>query len=69
MPSNNDNLYTIRHSAEHVFNQAVEELWPGKVTRAIGPVIDDGFYNDSRWKVEINETDFPKIEKRMQEIV
>ena len=62
-------LYKIRHSAEHVFNQAVEELWPGKVTRAVGPAIAEGFYNDSRWEQPISEEDFPKIEKRMQEII
>ncbi len=62
-------LYKIRHSAEHIFNQAIEELWPGKILRAIGPAIDEGFYNDSRWLVEISEEKFPEIEKRMQEIV
>ena len=64
-----DNLYKIRHSCEHVFNQAIEELWPGKITRALGPPIENGWYNDSRWEVEVNEKDFPKIEKKMKEII
>lgn len=67
-----DSLYLnkLRHTCEHVMNQAIEELWPGKVARAIGPVIDDGFYMDARLDaLTIKEEDFKKIEKRMQEIV
>lgn len=63
------NLFVIRHTAEHVFNQAVEELWPGEIKRAIGPAINTGFYNDSRWKNNPSEEDFAKIEERMQEII
>ena len=67
---NKDYLYKIRHSAEHIMNQAIEELWPNQIKRAIGPAIEDGFYNDSRWEgVKITEEDFPKIEAKMQEIV
>lgn len=62
-------LWKLRHTTEHVFNQAVEELYPGKVLRAMGPPIEDGWYNDSRWSVEIKAEDFPKIEKRMQKII
>ena len=62
-------LYRIRHSCEHIFNQAIEELFPGKVLRAMGPAIENGWYNDSRWAIEISEKDFPKIEKRMQKII
>ncbi|MCA9380945.1 threonine--tRNA ligase [Candidatus Dojkabacteria bacterium] len=65
----NSNLYKIRHTCEHVFNQAVEELYLGKVMRAMGPPIENGWYNDSRWDIEISEQDFPKIEKRMQKII
>lgn len=59
----------INHSAEHIFNQAIEELYPNKVLRAIGPAIEGGFYNDSRWSTEISEDKFEEIEKRMAEIV
>lgn len=62
-------LYKIRHSAEHVFNQAAEELFPGKIKRAIGPAIKTGFYNDARWEHPLNEEDFAKIEARMAEII
>ncbi len=65
----NSQLYKIRHTCEHIFNQAVEEMYPGKILRAMGPPIEDGWYNDSRWDVEISEEDFNKIEKRMQKIV
>lgn len=69
--NNSEYLHKIRHSAEHIFNQAIEEIWPGKIVRAIGPATDDGFYNDSRWidGATISEEDFEKVEKRMQEIV
>ncbi len=65
----NSQLYKIRHTCEHVFNQAVEEMYPGKIMRAMGPPIENGWYNDSRWEVEISEADFPKIEKRMRKII
>ncbi len=62
-------MYKLRHTAEHVFNQAIEELWPERITRAIGPAIAEGFYNDSRWKTPPSEEEFEAIEKKMQEIV
>ena len=62
-------LFKLRHTTEHVFNQAIEELWPGKIVRAIGPAIAEGFYNDSRWEVAPTEEDFEKIEAKMQEII
>ncbi len=66
---NNENLRKIRHTCEHVFNQAIEELYPGKVLRAMGPATDEGWYNDSRWLIEISEEMFPLIEKKMQQII
>ncbi len=62
-------LDKIRHSAEHIFNQAVESVFPNQVLRAMGPAIDTGFYNDSRWGYKITEEDFPKIEAEMQKII
>lgn len=61
--------YKLRHTSEHVLNQAIEELWPGKIVRAIGPAIAEGFYNDSRWEIAPSEEDFEKIEAKMQEII
>lgn len=62
-------LYKLRHTCEHIFNQAIEEIYPGKVMRAMGPPIENGWYNDSRWNTEISEEDFNKIEKRMAKII
>src|ERR671935_1782511 len=63
-----DGLHVLRHSAAHVLAQAACDLWPG--TRyAIGPPIDDGFYYDLQLPGPISESDLPKIEDRMREIV
>ncbi|MFC1625107.1 threonine--tRNA ligase [Patescibacteria group bacterium] len=65
---NNDSLLALRHSAEHVLHQAMVELFPG-LKRAMGPATSEGFYHDFDYKEKISEEDFPKIEKRMAEIV
>src|ERR687888_15086 len=63
-----DGLHVLRHSAAHVLAQAVCDLWPG--TRyAIGPPIEDGFYYDLETPGAISESDLPRIEERMREIV
>ena len=68
---NSDQLYKIRHSAEHVLTQAVEELFPNQTIRVMGPATDDGFYMDFEaiGDFKISENDFEKIEKRMTEII
>lgn len=64
-----DQLWALRHSAEHVMHQAVKELFP-QIHLAMGPATDDGFYNDFDPNgAQISESDFPKIERRMQEII
>ena len=61
-------LELIRHDAAHVLAQAVQELFPGtQVT--FGPVMEDGFYYDFARDEPFSTEDFPKIEKRMKEIV
>jgi len=61
-------LETIRHDAAHVLAQAVQELFPGtQVT--IGPAIEDGFYYDFARDEPLSTDDFPKIEKKMAEII
>lgn len=64
-------LEKIRHSAEHVLMQAMEELYCDKITKAMGPATEDGFYFDfdSPPEFSISEEDFPKIEKKMQKII
>lgn len=74
LPKNELELWSLRHTAEHVLHQAVKELYPS-IHLAMGPATDDGFYFDfdsspeGKAKVDISEKDFPKIEKRMQEII
>ena len=70
----NDHLYKLRHSAEHVLHQAVKELYPS-IHLAMGPATDDGFYFDfdsspeRREAVTITDADFKSIEKRMRYII
>lgn len=58
----------IRHSAAHLMAQAVQALWP-EVKVTIGPVIENGFFYDFDSPRNFTEDDFPKIEKKMQELV
>ncbi len=70
MPNENkENLHALRHTAEHILHQAMKELYP-KIHLAMGPATDDGFYFDFDPNgVKVSEEDFPKIEKRMQELI
>ncbi|MBP7768461.1 threonine--tRNA ligase [Candidatus Woesebacteria bacterium] len=67
-------LWKMRHTAEHVLHQAVKELYPD-ILLAMGPATEDGFYFDfdaspeGKPAVKISEEDFPKIEKKMSEII
>ena len=59
----------IRHSLAHLLAAAVKQLWP-KAKNAIGPAIDNGFYQDfDMGKIKISEADFAAIEKKMREIL
>ncbi|OGK62445.1 threonine--tRNA ligase [Candidatus Roizmanbacteria bacterium RIFOXYB2_FULL_38_10] len=64
----NQHLEPMRHSCEHVLHQAMTDLYPG-LKRAMGPPTEDGFYFDFDYDGKISEEDFPKIEKRMRELV
>jgi len=70
----NKNLEPMRHSAEHMLHQAVKELFP-QIQLAMGPATDEGYYFDfdpspkNVEPVKISESDFPKIEKRMRELI
>ena len=67
-PIANHQLNTIRHSCEHVLHQVMVELFPG-LLRAMGPATEDGFYHDFDYNKKVTLADFPKIEKRMREII
>lgn len=56
------------HSSAHLMAEALEALYPG-VKFGIGPAIENGFYYDIDPNSHtISENDFPKIEKKIQEL-
>ncbi|WP_435197075.1 threonine--tRNA ligase [Natronomonas sp. EA1] len=60
-------LDVLRHSAAHVFAQALQRLYPeAKLT--IGPWTDDGFYYDVT-NVDLDADDLEEIEAEMQNVV
>ena len=54
-PDDKENLYKLRHSAEHVFAQAVTELYPGKVQLGVAHISDDGFSNDANGRAIVRK--------------
>jgi len=57
------------HSSAHLLAEALQELYPG-VKFGIGPAIENGFYYDiDPGEYKITSEDFPKIEKKMMELV
>lgn len=63
-----DQLFKNRHSLSHIMTMAVLELYPD-AGLGVGPVIDDGFYQDYDLPEPISEDLLPKIQKRMREII
>lgn len=57
------------HTSAHLMAEAMQQLWPG-TQFGIGPAIENGFYYDVMPPegVVIGESDFQKIEKKMQEL-
>ncbi len=58
------------HTSAHLMAEALQELYPG-IQFGIGPAIENGFYYDVMPPegTKISDSDFPKIEKKMQELV
>ena len=58
------------HTSAHLMAEAIQELFPG-TQFGIGPAIEMGFYYDVMPPegVSIKESDFVRIEKKMQEVV
>ena len=58
------------HSSAHLMAEAIEALFPG-TKFGIGPAIENGFYYDvdPGDDVMIKDSDLPKIEKKMKELV
>jgi len=63
---NDNNIAGIRHSLAHLLAATVIEMYPG-AKNAIGPAIEDGFYQDFETPAPITDEDLPKIEARMRE--
>jgi threonyl-tRNA synthetase len=65
-----NDLFRMRHTAQHVLAYAMEILFPG-VKKAMGPATADGFYGDFELPegVAVSLDDFQKIEDKMKEII
>jgi threonyl-tRNA synthetase len=55
----------IRHSLAHLLADTIKQMFPGSLN-AIGPVIENGFYQDFEIKGKLSEEDLPKIEEAMR---
>ena len=60
-----ESLEHIRHTLAHLTAASVLELYPG-AQNAIGPAIEDGFYQEFELPIAISEKDLPTIEKKMR---
>jgi threonyl-tRNA synthetase len=60
-------LRVLRHSAAHVFAQALQRLYP-EAKLAIGPPTDEGFYYDVAG-VDLDADDLERIEAEMETIL
>jgi len=60
-------LKVLRHSAAHVFAQALQRLYP-EAKLAIGPSTDEGFYYDID-NVDLDKEDLVEIEEEMRDII
>ena len=65
---NPEKLSNLRHSLAHLTAAAVRELWPGS-QNAIGPAIDDGFYQDFEIAGIVSDADLPRIEAKIRELL
>lgn len=66
---NEQKLQNVRHSTAHLLAAAMVELYP-EIKLTIGPAIETGFYYDVDLEDQkVSEEDFPKIEKKMAEIL
>ncbi|MBR1792630.1 MAG: threonine--tRNA ligase [Bacteroidales bacterium] len=64
-----DGKHTFWHTSAHLLASALQELYPG-IKFGIGPAIENGFYYDIDFgNYEVSSEDFPKIEKKMMELV
>ena len=67
-PASAGKLEKIRHSLSHLMSMAISELYP-RVGLGVGPVIENGFYQDYDLPEALNPNILPKLEKRMREMI
>ena len=65
MNQDQEKIDGIRHSLAHLLADTVKQMFPGSLN-AIGPVIENGFYQDFEIKSKLSEEDLPKIEEAMR---
>ena len=63
-----EELQGKRHSLAHLLATSVIQLYPG-AQNAIGPSIENGFYQDFDIPVNISDEELPKIEAKMREVL
>ncbi len=68
MMKNDNSIEAVRHSLAHLLAYSVKQVYPGS-QNAIGPAVDNGFYQDFEIKGLISEEDLLKIEEKMKEIL
>lgn len=64
--SDQSDLSAVRHSLAHLLAATVLQMYPG-AKNAIGPAVENGFYQDFELPTPISEEDLPEIEARMRE--
>lgn len=64
----NEHINKIRHSLSHILAMAVLKKFPD-TQLGIGPTIEHGFYYDFLLPGKISDTDLPKLEKEMKNII
>lgn len=61
-------LQNVRHSLAHLLAATVVEMYPG-AQNAIGPAVEDGFYQDFDMPKTVSDEDLPKIEAKMRDLL
>lgn len=61
-------LPAVRHSLAHLLAYSVKQLLPGS-QNAIGPAVENGFYQDFELSGVVSEEDLAKIEVKMKEVL
>ena len=63
-----EELSKVRHTLAHLLAASVRALYPG-AKNAIGPSIDNGFYQDFDIPTKVSDEDLEKIEQKMRELL